>query len=277
MSFTAIDNHAPQRLLARRQRSRALARFRACPQPDDLSKSVIVFAPHQDDEVLGCGGTIIKKVASGSQVNIVFMTDGCGSHAAYITREELIALRRAEAVEAARILGVPEDRVTFLEFPDGALASAKPDALKQVHALLDEHHPQEVLVPHHLDGPSDHLATYEIVTHALAHFAHDVTVYEYAVWLWHHWPWVKPSVSGVRSCWNAMRDAVMLERKMASDFETCIDITDVREQKLAALVAHKSQMQRPSEHPDWPILSDVSNGAWLEACTQNFELFCVHT
>ena len=41
-----------------------------------LEHNVIIFSPHPDDETLGCGGTIAKKVKEGYQVKIVFMTDG---------------------------------------------------------------------------------------------------------------------------------------------------------------------------------------------------------
>ena len=36
----------------------------------------IVFAPHPDDETLGCGGTILKKRSLGAPVEVVFLTDG---------------------------------------------------------------------------------------------------------------------------------------------------------------------------------------------------------
>jgi LmbE family N-acetylglucosaminyl deacetylase len=39
-------------------------------------KSILVFAPHPDDETLGCGGTIANRVREGHEVEIFFMTDG---------------------------------------------------------------------------------------------------------------------------------------------------------------------------------------------------------
>jgi len=41
-----------------------------------MGRRVIIFAPHPDDETLACSGTIIKKIAEGCEVYIVFMTDG---------------------------------------------------------------------------------------------------------------------------------------------------------------------------------------------------------
>jgi N-acetylglucosamine malate deacetylase 1 len=36
----------------------------------------VVLAPHMDDEVLGCGGTMARQVAAGSDVTVIFLTDG---------------------------------------------------------------------------------------------------------------------------------------------------------------------------------------------------------
>ena len=37
---------------------------------------VAVIAPHPDDEVLGCGGTIARLAAAGRQVDVVTVTRG---------------------------------------------------------------------------------------------------------------------------------------------------------------------------------------------------------
>ena len=36
---------------------------------------IIIFAPHPDDETLGCGGTLLKHIDNGDQVHWVIMTD----------------------------------------------------------------------------------------------------------------------------------------------------------------------------------------------------------
>ena len=42
-------------------------------------KKVLVFAPHNDDEVLGVGGTIAKYAKEGNEVFIVEVTSGVQS------------------------------------------------------------------------------------------------------------------------------------------------------------------------------------------------------
>src|SRR5687768_6580034 len=41
---------------------------------EELGRSAMVFAPHPDDETLGCGGTILQKRRAGASMRIVFMT-----------------------------------------------------------------------------------------------------------------------------------------------------------------------------------------------------------
>ena len=36
---------------------------------------IVVFAPHPDDEIYGCGGSILKWMEEGHDVHIVYVTD----------------------------------------------------------------------------------------------------------------------------------------------------------------------------------------------------------
>ena len=40
--------------------------------------SALVLAPHQDDEVLGCGGLLAQLAAAGGAVRVLFLSDGGG-------------------------------------------------------------------------------------------------------------------------------------------------------------------------------------------------------
>ena len=39
-----------------------------------MRKTILVIAPHADDEVLGMGGTIARKVAEGDVVHVAVLT-----------------------------------------------------------------------------------------------------------------------------------------------------------------------------------------------------------
>ena len=67
---------------------------------------VLVFAAHQDDETIGCGGTIKKWTDNGSEVHICFMTDGATGVEQGTDGKEIVATRMSEAERAAEILGI---------------------------------------------------------------------------------------------------------------------------------------------------------------------------
>ena len=46
-----------------------------------MLQSILVLAAHPDDEVLGCGGTIVKLADDGATVHVAFLADGVYSHA----------------------------------------------------------------------------------------------------------------------------------------------------------------------------------------------------
>lgn len=93
---------------------------------------VLMLSPHQDDETLGTGGMIQQAIAAGAQAYIVWITAGDGfefdgaamSHTLRPTHDDMRKLahtRMAEAKNAARILGVPDENMYFMGFPDSDL------------------------------------------------------------------------------------------------------------------------------------------------------------
>ena len=129
----------------------------------------LFVAPHQDDAVFGCGGLICQKAASGtSQVRILYVTDGSEGH-----QPSSASMRKAEAVRALGMLGVPKEEITFWDMPDGRLMDLwrgipadcgsiriKSRLIDSIRLLLAEEQPDELYLPHPLDSHSDHLATF---------------------------------------------------------------------------------------------------------------------
>ena len=238
-----------------------------------LGRSALVFAPHPDDETLGCGGTLVRKKQAGADIKIIFMTDGCQSHAHLMPATQLKKIRAREAIAAAQQLGIPSQDVFFLEVPDGTLASHADWAIRQVASLLLEWLPEEIFVPYCQDGVPDHDATNYSVVSAVKQCGLAVTVYEYPVWFWAHWPWTQGENSPAQLQQTSLRQTLQTMAQFLQDFQCAIDIREVLEIKRAALQQHVSQMTQLIPHPRWHTLKEVSGGEFLDCFFQNYEVF----
>ncbi|MCU7865386.1 MAG: PIG-L family deacetylase [Candidatus Thiodiazotropha sp. (ex Lucinoma borealis)] len=78
--------------------------------------SILVVAPHPDDDIIISSGVIADAVSRGEQVTVVFMTNGD----IFGVAEGLV--RQSEAVDAQiGHLGTTENDLIFLGYPDGSL------------------------------------------------------------------------------------------------------------------------------------------------------------
>lgn len=100
--------------------------------PGPFKLRLLVLAPHPDDETLAAGGLVQKVLRAGGEVYIAWMTlgDGFQWDAALLDRtvkpgpgdlRRLAERRLEEAKAAATILGVSEDHLFFLGYPDRGL------------------------------------------------------------------------------------------------------------------------------------------------------------
>lgn len=125
-----------------------------CPLPRllDLSaaRRVMVFAPHPDDETIGCGGTLAQ-LATTAEVHAVLVTDGGGAGGLPAGSD---IVRQQEFVAALGELGVRSH--TLLGEPDGAFVDS-PSFRTRVGRLLAEFCPDWVFLPSPLDYHRDHV------------------------------------------------------------------------------------------------------------------------
>ncbi|MFQ5527059.1 MAG: PIG-L deacetylase family protein [Thermoanaerobaculia bacterium] len=239
----------------------------------DLNRQTFILAPHPDDEVLGCGGAIARMRRLGTPVRIVFLTDGADSHAQFMTRSRLTSIRRREAREAAVVLGVPPESLTFLDFPDGSLSDHERSVVARVTELVRRHEPEQVFLPSRLEPTRDHRAAHRAILLALEDSSPSIRVYEYPIWAWLHWPWtslpIEPLTDAVkRTLLTAFGGRVL------RDLRWRIPIQDVLDTKRAALECHQSQMLRPDGNDDWRTLPDIAGGSFLRCFFQESEFFC---
>lgn len=117
--------------------------------------TVLVLAPHADDETFGCGGTIARLTDAGVRVVVAIVTDGARGDPENYCGGKVQDVRREEALAAANILGVAQ--MLFLDFPDGELQAD--DALAAaLLGLLEAVRPVWVFAPDENDAHRDHVA-----------------------------------------------------------------------------------------------------------------------
>lgn len=100
------------------------------------SDLIIVFAPHPDDEVIGCAGIMMQALARGARVKVVALTNGDGfpAAAAGVTHKPLdqlgpddflalSRLRQTQSRTALEILGGKSDDLALLGYPDSDLGN----------------------------------------------------------------------------------------------------------------------------------------------------------
>ena len=117
------------------------------PQPAPIRDEpyhIVVTAAHHDDIEFGAAGSVARWIQEeGATVTYVIITDGgSGSNDPDISREELVALRRAEQIKAAGIVGVTDIR--FLDYPDGSL-QATLDLRRDITRVIRETKPYRVV------------------------------------------------------------------------------------------------------------------------------------
>ena len=234
--------------------------------------SALVFAPHPDDEVLGCGGVIALKARAGTRVQVVIMTDGRASHSTFIPADELARIRRAEAREAASQLGLDGGYI-HLDFEDQRLTQHREAACDRTVRIIDQFKPDEIYLPHRRDGIVDHIETHRIVRQAVERVGRPVRLLEYPVWLWNHWPWTQAAMGRDAGDGRRMLDWARNVAEIVFACRTRVDVTSVRHRKRAALEAYRSQVQRLNGDPRWPVLSDVAGGEFLKCFDTGVEIF----
>jgi LmbE family N-acetylglucosaminyl deacetylase len=231
-------------------------------------KNVVIFAPHPDDEVLGCGGTIAKKLAEGYTVFVVFMTDGrYGLKEVGIDKNldplEFKTVRKEEALKAAKILGLKEQNMFFLDIEDKSLVKYKIYTLRKTMRILKDVHPAEIFFPQELEYNLDHRVTNTIVKEALKKLDLKTIEYRYAI-AWKFPLYLLLHFLG-KNAFYKMMCAVL----GSSLF--CVDISEFLSIKIKAIKQYASQLKRYSYDQSGPAIKQ----SILKISLENEEKFFV--
>jgi len=129
-------------------------------------KKVLIFVAHQDDETIGCGGTISKFSKSGTHVTVVFVTDGSTGVSKLESKnsEEIVSKRSKESKKACRILGVNE--VIELRLPCQKVDNNQENFHKFIKIIRSQK-PELVITHSDNDKHRDHRAVNQICIEAV--------------------------------------------------------------------------------------------------------------
>jgi len=151
---------------------------RAIPIRAPFGRSMVVIAPHQDDEVIGCGGALALAVRSGEAPSIVILQDGAdGCEELGFTRQTMTEMRNEESRRAAAVIAAPPP--VFLNHR--VLADDASQIAEMADILIDRK-ADAVFIPFPLDGHPDHRTANYILAGALRKISWNVRVFGYEVW-----------------------------------------------------------------------------------------------
>lgn len=176
------------------------------------ARSMLVIAPHPDDEVIGCGGTAALAAAGGADVQVLVVFDGgAGDPEGRFDREGYVERRRAEARRGGKRLGISNYRFWGLEEGHRPTTGELEEGARRLVALVEELQPEVILTPWDGEDHPDHDSVARAVKRMLELAEFD------------------------GQCWGF---------EVASPFqaELLVDVSSVWEQKLQALGEHRTQL-----------------------------------
>ena len=130
-----------------------------------VPRRILVFAPHADDELLSCGGTILKYRRWGTEVIVLVASSGTGGTPSPGRLSEVEEIRRREFEVSRRELGLP-GRSEFLGIQEPLVRRLNVELFT---SKIRELKPDLVLLPHPEDRHRVHREVSFMVLEALFH------------------------------------------------------------------------------------------------------------
>lgn len=204
-------------------------------EPDwEHVQRVLVIMAHPDDPDFSCGGTAMQMVRRGIEVTYMILTNGDkGNHDPEITREQLIEMRKREQRAAAAVEGV--QHVLFMGEEDGFLQPNR-DLRKRVVREIRRIRPELIVCP----SPDRYLGRSGNINHPDHRNAGLVALEA-----------IFPAADNMMFFPDLMDEGYMPfklhQLYITGDPEPTlqIDITADAEQKIKAILCHKSQFPDP--------------------------------
>lgn len=196
----------------------------------EKGQRVLVYSPHPDDESLGVGGYILESIKKGAVVKVVLVTDG--------NKHGLRDKRYDEFKTATGILGVPEENLIFLSYPDGGLVKIdQAELASNLEKQISDFKPEIVIYPNPLDSHPDHSLIGVDMKQFLQGSA-TILGYQYLI----HYPdFPQPKMYRKDLYLLPAQNAVRFDK----EWQRLILSTGVEDQKAEAVFSYKTQIRVP--------------------------------
>lgn len=117
---------------------------------------IMILAPHCDDEVIGCGGLLLRCLKEGKDCEVVYFTEP-------LLKEGV--KRSKEAENAWKCY--PSLKQIFWGFPDSHLKQYYELAIDKLSHAVEEFNPECIFLPWPFDQHTDHRIMYKILYSSL--------------------------------------------------------------------------------------------------------------
>ncbi|NRD23237.1 PIG-L family deacetylase [Winogradskyella litoriviva] len=142
--------------------------------------NVLVLAPHPDDELVGCGGTLLELSKLGATIHVVQMSQGATCSA---LKNELEKIRHTVRWHEAKLVA---EQFSFNQYYWPSNSEEELDASeeneKRLLQLVNKLNPVLIFAPSDADKHIEHQIAFQLINNALKKYKGDVSVLKYPVW-----------------------------------------------------------------------------------------------
>ncbi|TCL56196.1 LmbE family N-acetylglucosaminyl deacetylase [Kineothrix alysoides] len=139
-------------------------------------KRILILSPHPDDEVIACGGSIIKSLKDNAVFHIVYLTNGERK----ITDKNDPFQRKKEALKVLQYFNV--NSYEFLNLVDQNIEISSA-IINRLTNIIENFKPDLICLPHLFDMQLDHFMTNILLFHAIKNkFTFQFNILKYEVW-----------------------------------------------------------------------------------------------
>lgn len=146
-----------------------------------MPEKILVICAHNDDQILGAGGTLAKAVKEGGSFATVIFSYGESSHPHL--KEEIIKKKRLkEAYTSDKILG--GSGIIFLGLKDLNFEKQikEKNIKKHIEEIINKHKPTKIFTHSNDDAHPDHRDVYNLVKNLINENKIKSDVYSFDVW-----------------------------------------------------------------------------------------------